>query len=91
VSIAWLLSAQAKEGDEEKVTGTELSCCLLLHKSSQSLGQKNIYPQYLKDEHFIYIYILEIFRSLSLSLSLLVFHTFPPLISAADEQWNCLL
>jgi hypothetical protein len=74
VSIAWLLSAQAKEGDEEKVTGTELSCCLLLHKSSQSLGQKNIYPQYLKDEHFIYIYILEICRSLSLSLSLGVPH-----------------
>jgi len=72
VSIAWLLSAQAKEGDEEKVTGTVLSCCLLLLESSQSLGQKNIYPQYLKDEHFEYIYIyignMQIFLSLSLGV-----------------------
>jgi hypothetical protein len=39
----------------------------------------------------IYIYVGNMQIFLSLSLFLLVFHTFPPLISAADEQWNCLL
>ncbi|KAH9535144.1 hypothetical protein CY35_17G038100 [Sphagnum magellanicum] len=39
VSIAWLLSAQAKEGDEEKVTGTRAAC---INAASMALADAGI-------------------------------------------------